>query len=55
MVCNFQFQTFATPDLLRKEGQGETDDVESFIASNEGRNVMVSKSVSAGAYILTRS
>jgi len=40
-------QRFATGDLAREVGQGETDDDgEPFIASDEGRNVMVSKSVS---------
>jgi len=40
-------QSFATSDLVRGEGQGETDDGEEpFIASDGGRNVMVSKSVS---------
>jgi len=40
-------QRFATGDLAREAGQGETgDDGEPFIASDEARNVMVSKSVS---------
>eukprot|EP00090_Calanus_glacialis_P045193 TRINITY_DN8241_c0_g1_i1.p1 TRINITY_DN8241_c0_g1~~TRINITY_DN8241_c0_g1_i1.p1 ORF type:complete len:453 (-),score=119.58 TRINITY_DN8241_c0_g1_i1:70-1428(-) len=40
-------QSFGTDDLLREEGQGETDDAgEPFIASDGGRNVVVSKSVS---------
>jgi len=40
-------QSFATADLVRGEGQGETDDGgEPLIVSDGGRNVMVSKSVS---------
>jgi len=42
-----KLQRFGTGDLAREVGQGETDDDgEPFIASDEGRNMMVSKSVS---------